>query len=63
MSTSGWRDEDEVSACNAFEMSLELCLKTDITDFPECRSDNTHRRKLGKKYFLNQKDLNPSTQR
>lgn len=33
MSTSGWRDEDEVSACNAFEMSLELCLKTEITDF------------------------------
>lgn len=48
VSTSGWRDEDEVSVCNTFEMSLELCLKTEITDFPEYKSNNTHCGKLEK---------------
>lgn len=52
MSTSGWRDEDKVSAYNAFEMNLELCLKTEITDFPECKRNNTHCRKFEYPYFF-----------
>lgn len=64
VSTSGWRGEDEVSKCNEFEMSLELWLKMAITDFPECKRNNTDCRKLEKQYFFALiKGLNPGTKR
>lgn len=53
VSTSGWRDEDEVSGCNALEKSLELWSRMEITDFPECKRNNTDCRKLENQYFLN----------
>lgn len=63
VSTSGWRDEGEVSECNAFAMSLEFWLKMAITDFPECQRNNIVENWKSNIFELKKKGLNPGTQK